>query len=560
MGAVYRGTHTKTGMLAAVKVITAPQHGHGGASNPNERFEREAEILQQFRHPNIVRFLAVGRSKGIRYIAMEFVDGETLDHLLADHQTIEWPKAVDICCQICSALEYAHEKGIVHRDLKPSNLMFTSSGQVKLTDFGIAKDLDATALTAPGKTVGTAAYMAPEQIRGTTQISHKIDLYALGCVFYQMLTGELPFQGNNSASLMSGHLNEPAPRVSKKCPQIPRVLDDLILRLMAKDPTQRPWDATAVSQELHALQVMLARGEPIKMVFGSAYVSDPTLRASLSAQYPAESEPQQAASQLPNSSKPSQTSGSGVNSKTQSRVKKKKVSQPFWTRLNLSSLTLLGGAVSLLALIIYLLQPPTADQLYARALPLIESDDPVQWQDADRRYLTEIERRFPTDPRVQNFQAIRDRILLNKCRGRERLLTSISKPQNDAEKAYLETLKRADDAEKQGFEDEAGLTWNRLAQNYEKAMKTTTPEERNTIRGWALLATEKASTLLNKVGQNTQAARSRLLEAETAEANGQDDFGAERRRSLIRDFSQYPYLGEILEAAKAGLSDQEIAK
>ena len=154
----------------------------------------------QFRHPNIVRFLAVGRYQGDLLLR----DGV---RRRARPSTTSWPgrgplpwqEVVDLAIQLCDALQYAHEHGVVHRDLKPSNLMVSGKGQVKLTDFGIAKDLDATALTATGRTLGTAAYMAPEQIRGTPEISHKTDLYSLGILIYQMLTGRLPFAGASAS-------------------------------------------------------------------------------------------------------------------------------------------------------------------------------------------------------------------------------------------------------------------------------------------------------------------------------------------------------------------------
>ena len=176
---------------------------------------------------------------------------------------------VDLGIQICEALHYAHEHGVVHRDLKPSNLMVTEQGQIKLTDFGIAKDLDATALTAPGRTLGTAAFMAPEQIRGTPEVSHKTDLYALGIVLYQMLTGQAAFSGASAVVLMHCHLNQPPPRPSAKVPEIPVVLDDLILKLMAKAPPDRPWDAAAAGQVLTELRDKAEKGGKIAMVWSA---------------------------------------------------------------------------------------------------------------------------------------------------------------------------------------------------------------------------------------------------------------------------------------------------
>jgi eukaryotic-like serine/threonine-protein kinase len=269
MGVVYRGVNEAKGpeakgRTAAIKVINGEI---AQRSLMFERFRREAEILQQFRHPNIVRFLAVGRYQGTSYFAMEFVQGQTLEQRLTKRGPLPWREVVDLGIQICDALHYAHEHGVVHRDLKPSNLMISDQGQVKLTDFGIAKDLDATALTATGRTLGAAAYMAPEQIRGTPAVSHKTDLYALGVVLYQMLTGQSAFVGATAVILMHRHLNDPVPRPSAKVAEIPAALDDLINTLLAKAPADRPWDAAAIGLALTELRDKADRGEPIAMVW-----------------------------------------------------------------------------------------------------------------------------------------------------------------------------------------------------------------------------------------------------------------------------------------------------
>ena len=266
MGVVYRGTSEKSGKPAAIKVMSSD---FGQKGTIGHRFERESEILQQLRHPNIVRFLAWGKFRGTSYIAMEYVQGETVEKMITERGHLPWREVVELGIQICEALHYAHEHGVVHRDLKPSNLMVTADAKVKLADFGIAKDLDATALTATGRTLGTAAYMSPEQIRGTPAVSHKTDLYALGVVLYQMLVGRAPFEGTTPVVLMHCHLNEPPPRPSAKLAEIPRKLDDLIVSLMAKSPTDRPWDSAAVAAKLTELRDKADRGAPVAMVWPS---------------------------------------------------------------------------------------------------------------------------------------------------------------------------------------------------------------------------------------------------------------------------------------------------
>jgi serine/threonine protein kinase len=189
IGVVYRGTDEKRGSPAAVKVLRGEIALEGKAQ---KRFDREAEILRQFRHPNIVRFLAWGKFRGTWYIATELIEGTGLKKILEERGSIPWREVVNLSIQVCDALQYVHERGVVHRNFKPQKLLVSPDGRLKLVGFGIARDLDASSLSATGRTLGTPAYMAPEQIRGTPAISHKTDLYALGVVLYQLLTGQLP--------------------------------------------------------------------------------------------------------------------------------------------------------------------------------------------------------------------------------------------------------------------------------------------------------------------------------------------------------------------------------
>ena len=147
---------------------------------------------------------------------------------------------------MCSALQYAHNNGVIHRDLKPSNLFLTKSAEIKLGDFGIARDLDRSDITASGMTVGTHAYMAPEQITGDEAVSGKADLYSLGCCLFEMLVGRTPFQGDNFAQLFEQHLRADAPRVREFSSSCPLELDALVSRLLEKNPEDRPFNARQV--------------------------------------------------------------------------------------------------------------------------------------------------------------------------------------------------------------------------------------------------------------------------------------------------------------------------
>ena len=405
MGVVYRGTNEKTGRPAAVKVVSA-EFAQGGKIR--DRFEREAEILQQFRHPSIVRFLAVGRFRGTSYIAMEYIDGVTLEKTISDRGNLPWREVVELGIQICDALHYAHEHGVVHRDLKPSNLMITADGQIKLTDFGIAKDLDATALTATGRTLGTAAYMSPEQIRGTPAVSHKADLYALGVVFYQMLVGKPPFEGSTPVVLMHNHLNEPPPRPSAKIHEIPKALDELIVNLMAKAPADRPWDAAAVGVKLTELRDKVERGAAVAMVWPS---SQPGAGKSPKGALAEDSRPAGGGSPASESAR-KKTRRPGKLSSTASRVASAtRPRSPWLTRSLLETALLALALVVIGAFIGYWVWPPSAAYLYRQAEALMASPRRADWMTARDAFLTParraISRPIPVRRQDPELQATR---------------------------------------------------------------------------------------------------------------------------------------------------------
>jgi serine/threonine-protein kinase len=221
-----------------------------------ERFQREIELAASLQQANIVPLLAVGETDGLPYYTMPFVDGLSLRARLERNGALPVGEAISVLRDVARALAYAHEHGVVHRDIKPENILLSGAAAV-VTDFGIAKALAASSTKAPGGTltqvgtsIGTPAYMAPEQAAGDPNTDHRADLYALGCVAYEMLTGAAPFAGRPAHQLFAAHLNETPASVETARSDVPRALAALVMRCLEKDPAQRPQSAREVLEAL----------------------------------------------------------------------------------------------------------------------------------------------------------------------------------------------------------------------------------------------------------------------------------------------------------------------
>ena len=253
MGAVYLSTDRVTGGPAAVKVLW----GHVlDQPEQAERFEREAEVLQELRHPGVVGYIAHGASPGGEpWLAIEWIEGESLAQRLR-RKGLTVSESVSLARQVAEALSAAHRRGIVHRDLKPSNLYLdgASIDHVRVLDFGIAKVAGGTPLTMTGVVVGTPFYMSPEQARGEREIDARADVFALGCVLFHCLTGKAPFAGDEVHAALLKVVLDDAPRLSEVVDGIPEALDDLVGRMLAKSPRDRPSDAAMLSGELAAIE------------------------------------------------------------------------------------------------------------------------------------------------------------------------------------------------------------------------------------------------------------------------------------------------------------------
>ncbi len=235
MARVYKGYQEHLDRLVAIKVLPSYY-----AADPNfvSRFKREAQAMARLSHPNIVTVHDAGEQDGRLYIVMAYMSGGTLKDRM-DHQ-MTLSEVLPVVRQIADALHYAHERSIIHRDVKPVNVLLDGDGRAVLSDFGIAKVLESAEhhLTRPGAGVGTPEYMSPEQCRGG-RVDPRSDIYALGVMIYEMLTGRTPFQADNYAALAHAHIYEPVPPPTLFNPRIPAPVQAVILRALAKDPAHR---------------------------------------------------------------------------------------------------------------------------------------------------------------------------------------------------------------------------------------------------------------------------------------------------------------------------------
>jgi eukaryotic-like serine/threonine-protein kinase len=250
--AVYRARDLTSSQRVALKFLNAENWPMV------HRFVREARILSDLHHRGVVRYIAHGIADGgVPYLAMEWLDGESLSQRLARADRLAIPDALCLIDRVADALAMAHARGIVHRDLKPSNLFLVASDidQVKILDFGLARGCKTTQpVTSTGHAVGTPGYMAPEQARGAEIVGAPADIFSLGCVLYECLTGQHAFVGQHLTAILAKVLVEQAPSARKERPEIPAALDQLLARMLAKNPEDRPSDARSLAAELAELR------------------------------------------------------------------------------------------------------------------------------------------------------------------------------------------------------------------------------------------------------------------------------------------------------------------
>src|SRR6478736_1165836 len=254
MANVYLAEDTELGRRVAIKIL---DDRHAADDSFIERFRREAKNAAGLSHPNIVSIYDRGEAEGTYYIAMEYLDGRSLKELIVGRGPAPIKITIDYARQILAAVGFAHKHGIVHRDIKPHNVLVGPEGRLKVTDFGIARS-GASQMTEVGSIIGTAQYLSPEQARGAP-VDQTSDLYSVGVVLYEMLTGQVPFTGDTPLEIAMKHLSEIPRPPSELRPEVPHDLDSVVLRALAKDPAERYQSA----EEMDADLARIAEGLPV---------------------------------------------------------------------------------------------------------------------------------------------------------------------------------------------------------------------------------------------------------------------------------------------------------
>ncbi|EAQ79009.1 serine/threonine-protein kinase [Blastopirellula marina] len=453
MGTVYVGVDERTGDRAAIKVL----HGGAGRGGARERFEREIETLKTLKHPHIVRLFGYGEEPAGMFYAMELVDGNSLSELIQRKRDYTWREAFEIGLAIAQGLKHAHDFGVIHRDVKPANILIDKEGNVKISDFGIARLFGATGVTADGGIIGTADFMAPEQAFGEP-VSPRSDLYSLGAVIYAMLAKQPPFRAKTVTEALDKLRNSEPPPIDRLCDGVPEEAADIIHRLLEKHPRDRFPTATTVIRRIEAL---LESEIPDEAAFRieSAVIETQTpdllddyrlkRDASESAQIIADDEtriaPESAAPEPPPPIGQTKHFTTVAQDSKSGRYFTHNVEPVSSWRNHIQTGLIALALVVIVVLIFWLPRAPSADAMYEQ---LAASVDNGQLDEAGDE-LDQFIAIYPDDPRVEEVKSWKEELSLDRRERRYRLTMQLRQKTEtfDAiEIAYIDALRQIDSA------------------------------------------------------------------------------------------------------------------
>jgi len=260
MGVVYQANDPMLNRMVAIKTINMEEAGHEGMAEYEARFYTEAKAAGGLNHPNVIIIYDIGKSGHLVYMAMEFIEGRELREMLVEGQPLPVLQAVEIAAQVGEGLAYAHQHNVVHRDIKPANIMITPEGRAKIADFGIARMRSSETRTQTGVILGSPKYISPEQVVGK-RADHRSDIFSLGVILYQGLTGVTPFNGEGLSALMYQITNHDPVPPSTVNPQVPVMLDYIIAKVLAKAPDARYQSAADFANDLRECRVQMETGQ-----------------------------------------------------------------------------------------------------------------------------------------------------------------------------------------------------------------------------------------------------------------------------------------------------------
>jgi serine/threonine-protein kinase len=568
MGSVYQGVDESSGDLAAIKVLSPHLAGEEGF---RVRFEAEIESLKKLRHPNIVRLYGYGEQDEYLFYAMELVEGTSLEEELRAGRRFHWREVTQLAIKLCKALKHAHDHGIIHRDIKPANLLLSTTGEIRLSDFGIARLFGNTRLTNDGGVLGTAEYMAPEQADGRP-VTDRCDQYSLGGVMYALLAGRPPFRASSLVEMLQLQRFAEPPPVRRYAPDTPTELDRIIGQLLEKEPQKRFVNALILARVLEAMD----RGLSISSQrLDFSIPGDEHLDA---AQPPIDAlGPTLVPGELPlplrgESTAPGVELGVSVlpDSRSAAPVESPRPAAPAvggrFTKVEdsvadgstwrddlfsaLSSWQTIATALALLAIGLfawYSLRGPSADKLFGQIETAALDNDPAALQ-AAQPHISDFLARFPEDHRRSQVQGWADRAqelsARRRAENRSRKL-KIEGARSPVERAYSDAMSLK-------IQDPA------LAVRKFQAIVDLYGGPEDEEDEWVKLAGEELRRLEKQAAEDIRADR-KVIESQLAEADrlATTDPAAARkmRQAVITLYGEKPWAEPLVEQARAALGD-----